>query len=346
MERALAGCVNKTTSAITTEAKNEYVISDTIRENLLAQVGKIIRIGTTEATYQYFRIGNSYGGGEKTETVNTTSNLFTAIKATTTDNEYLTGDLKSAEIIMYESQFLLTKQEITPMLKTTMLADRQTLSDAPYCMFCMPYNTSIIDNITCSADTYRRIASAITSKYSGSSHLYDIQLLPYCPFDYSFMNDNIYTPSTVQRQAIEKYSEGTGETIGYIYWPNKSSFTRNITLSIPSTEPKVESQTEFIRLQSPNYNGSFDFIPAKNGGVDYFNIDATYKPYTPYIHINPNFKGLYGSDFNDARGLICGGDFSLPNTSDQFSTYELNNKNYLNTFNRQIESMDLKNNFS
>ena len=47
-----------------------------------------------------------------------------------------------------------------------------------------------------------------------------------------------------------------------------------------------------------------------NQGIDSFDIECTYKPYNPYIHISPNYKGLYGKDFDDIRGLICGGDFS------------------------------------
>ena len=61
----------------------------------------------------------------------------------------------------------------------------------------------------------------------------------------------------------------------------------------------------------------------------------------PYIHINPNFGRLYGQDFDDARGLICQGDFSLPQTSEAWNTYELQNKNYQTQFNRQIDNMEV-----
>lgn len=78
-----------------------------------------------------------------------------------------------------------------------------------------------------------------------------------------------------------------------------------------------------------------------NDGVDFFNVDCSYKPFNPYIHINPNFKGLYGQDFNDARGLICGGDFSLPQLSSAWANYELNNKNYNEIFDREIQSLEI-----
>ena len=103
---------------------------------------------------------------------------------------------------------------------------------------------------------------------------------------------------------------------------------------------KVSNECDFYRLSSPNYNGQFEFSVAKNGSIDFFNVDYTYKPYQPYIHINPNFKGLYGSDFNDARGLICGGDFSLPMITSAWTDYQVSNKNYQNIFDRQIQNME------
>ena len=98
-----------------------------------------------------------------------------------------------------------------------------------------------------------------------------------------------------------------------------------------------------MRLCSPNYNGVFEFSPHKNGGIAYFNVDYQYKPYSPYIHINPNFGGLYGQDFNDGRGLILGGDFSLTTLTDAWKQYQIENKNYEAIFQSQIEMMEYQN---
>ena len=106
---------------------------------------------------------------------------------------------------------------------------------------------------------------------------------------------------------------------------------------------KIDNECNIYRLVSPNYQGEFEFSPVKNGGVDRFNVDCTYKPYNPYIHVNPDFGGLYGDDYNDSRGLICQGDFTVGMISDAFETYELNNKNYQQIFNRQIQNMDVSN---
>ena len=95
-------------------------------------------------------------------------------------------------------------------------------------------------------------------------------------------------------------------------------------------------------MNSPNYSASFDFSVAKNKGVNYWQIDCSYKPYQPYIHVAPGWGGLYGADFNDARGLICTGDFTIDIMSDKWQEYQINNKNYQEIFNRQIQTLDLQ----
>ena len=95
-----------------------------------------------------------------------------------------------------------------------------------------------------------------------------------------------------------------------------------------------------MRLASPNYSNFFDISIERNLGVEYVNVDCTYKPYAPYLHLNPNFKGLYGGDYDDVRGLICGGDFSIALTNDAWSTYQLQNKNYQSIFDRQIQQLE------
>ena len=106
---------------------------------------------------------------------------------------------------------------------------------------------------------------------------------------------------------------------------------------------KIDNQCNMYRLVSPNYQSDFEFSVAKNQGVNYFNVDCTYKPYNPYIHLNPDFKGLYGQDFNDIRGLVLNGDFSFGMIGDAFAQYEMQNKNYREIFDRQISNMDINN---
>ena len=109
---------------------------------------------------------------------------------------------------------------------------------------------------------------------------------------------------------------------------------------------KLANECDVLRLVSQNYSAIFEFSPAKSGGVDGFLADCTYKPWSPYIHILPKLKGLYGENFvaiDDARGLICGGDMSLPQLSNAWANYQLQNKTYQEMFDRQIKNMDVQN---
>ena len=109
---------------------------------------------------------------------------------------------------------------------------------------------------------------------------------------------------------------------------------------------KLANECDVLRLVSQNYSAIFEFSAAKSGGVDGFLADCTYKPWSPYIHILPKLKGLYGDNFvaiDDARGLICGGDMSLPQLSNAWADYQLQNKTYNEVFVREIKHMDVQN---
>lgn len=184
------------------------------------------------------------------------------------------------------------------------------------------------------------------AKAGTNAKVYDMQLLPYGPFG-DVWNDadiDIYQLSESQYQ-IQKYNTAKKNILFYVSLAN-FEITMNKTLTMPTHSNnedinyKVVNECDTWRLCSPNYNGAFEFNLAKNRGVTSFSIDISLKPYNPYIHINPVFGGLYGSDYNDARGLICGGDFSLPIIGDAFVQYELNNKNYQIAFDRQIQNLE------
>lgn len=127
-----------------------------------------------------------------------------------------------------------------------------------------------------------------------------------------------------------------------VYGTPESDYKFESMFNVPSDplDFKVKHETEFLRLTSPNYNGVFEFKSTSNDGISYFDVDYTYKPFQPYIHIAPNFGGLYGSDFDDARGLVLGGDFSLPTLTDNWQQYEINNKAYELSFKAQITNME------
>lgn len=144
---------------------------------------------------------------------------------------------------------------------------------------------------------------------------------------------------------VSIWYEVSGTThVSFILWARKASFSTQLEYNLNLKDSmKVESQCNFYRLTSPNYQGSFEFNVAKNGGsVAFFQAECTYKPYTPYIKVVPQFGFLYGANYGDQRGLVCGGDFSLPRFNSAWETYLLNNKNYQNIFNRDIQNLTLE----
>ena len=251
-------------------------------------------------------------------------------------------------------EFYLKAEEITSAeFKINLLATERVCGRLPYKMFCIPYSTdgnitikigsNPNDTIIMTQDLAISVAKAMSAKFTGTNSLFDIQLLPYCPDQNIIVNDHIIQipNSTSTTSFITDGDENNPQNIGAIYWCAENTGTFNISHAISVNNVKMDSITEMYRLASPNWNGQFEFNPAKNGGVQYLNVDYTYKPHMPYIHINPNFGRLYGEDFDDARGLICAGDFSLPQTSDAWNNYEIQNKNYQLQFQRDIESLEL-----
>ena len=245
----------------------------------------------------------------------------------------------------YEA-YRITLEQIPQQVTATISkpAARYHLEDQPYDMFAIPYSDDleIYKNGTKLFNANKSIAVNIATQITaatGSANVYDVQLLPYCPVRYCILADGTFDVKTAK---VDYVQDKNKNNIGIILWATTSSFTVNINKEITSTNPKIENMVDRWRLCSPNFNGQFEFSVAMNGGVDYFNVDCTYKPFNPYIHVNPNFKKMYGQDFNDARGLICAGDFSLPQVTNAWADYQLNNKNYENIFNREIQNLQVQ----
>ena len=221
--------------------------------------------------------------------------------------------------------------------------NRYHLKDAPYDMFILQYSNDIImkNNTTVYGKLPKITALSIIQALSQQlgSNLFDIQLLPYCPASGFNIINNTIDISAPNEKRYTEILQGE-KKVGALIWCAASSGSKVINLTIPVADKKISNETELYRLVSGNYSAAFEFSAAKNGGVSYFNIDYTYIPYSPYIHISPVFNELYGGNFKDARGLIDQGDHSISYMSDKWVEYQINNKNYLNAFNREIEHMD------
>lgn len=252
------------------------------------------------------------------------------------------GSISPYKRDLLECSFLLAAK-LTPASIELDGAEARLL-DAPYKMFAIPYgevnikrgNTNVM---TTNATTGMAIAQSISSKLSGT-WLYDLQLVPYCPFIKSAaITDGTIDLSVGFSAANYRYTDGTNTIIFFPEYSTVSDYA--IEHEIKVDDYKVDNQCDMYRLCSPSYDSVFEFNEAMNGGVNNFNVDFVYKPFSSYIHVNPNFGRMYGADYNDARGLICTGDFSLPSTTDQWEQYIRNNVNYEKSFNRQIENLEV-----
>lgn len=237
-------------------------------------------------------------------------------------------------------------------------SNRAKLEKEPFDMFAIPAHRLQFGDLTeySSPELCRKMVAQIIKglpKGESGTLLYDIQLVPYCPYDdYIFPAEGSISMAKIHNtETITNfetvYDTETGEH-GFILFMTNNEFRKTVftnTISVP-TEPleyKTANLSKMYRLCSPNYNGQFEFSATKNGGVQGWNIDFTYKPYSPYIRVAPIFGRLYGQDFGDARGLICGGDFSISQTNDVWEQYQLQNKNYQTIFDRQITNMEVNN---
>ena len=327
-------------------------------ETLLAERNKIIQVGST-----YYKINVTYEGRSyEYARVQASSALGSMFKQTINFVEDVVSQDAYFRIAALVPKYRVSYSEVTIESYTlTIPQDRIHLKDAPYDMFCMPFNAIPIEVGNTSAqvelvDEYFKFATVLAEKLG--SNLYDLQLVPYCPLPpkmlYGSAGDilirpKVYYSAELIPKAVQYFANGD-KKVGALFWCENSTFSTNLTfpkVSLPTdpVEFKVESECTFYRVCSPNYNGVFEISAAKNRGLSGFTADCSYKPFAPYIKVAPVFGGLYGESYGDARGLICGGDFSLPLISDAWEQYQINNKNYADIFARQIENMEVNNSY-
>lgn len=238
---------------------------------------------------------------------------------------------------MYEYKLSYTQVEYESTYKYNIAPTQSITVDAPYEIFAAPYydmqitiSNGVVVNHT------GRLAmnwfQDIVSKYSGVGATYDIQLVPYAPIDTTNWTDQV--TFTLKNTSNDNVAVGV--------FLQRASFNAElpVTLDIES-DNKIASETTLYRLVSPNGVGDYEFSPNKNGGLTSIHVDCTLKPHNPYIQVHPVWGWLYGNSVQeDFRGLICQGDFSLPVLTNEWATYELQNKNYQAIFDRQIQSQD------
>lgn len=339
-----------------TEFSSNNISSETLTRLLSFNVGDILKT-TTGQYWEITAINVTTGTNSKNITA---GSLYNDLAAICNNSGLFTGSPNehtfSTDIEFRKFKFTLTQRNDLQIQYSIPATDKLVTEDCPYDICVIPYNDFYLSYFpgsssgSLSAKYSRRDVALATASAIIKNHgslIFDVQLLPYFPIQslISTRNDIITADSTKQFTYIINSADNS--VLSYIFHVPNSQFTFNIEEKVivdeTSMDKKVKNQCYKYRLCSPNFDGYFDFSAAKNNGVDYFNVDCVYKPYSPYIHINPNFKNLYGKDFNDPRGLICGGDFSLTQIEDKWQEYQLQNKNYQEIFNRDIQNLELTN---
>lgn len=255
-------------------------------------------------------------------------------------------------------QLTLTEQNFKSLTVSLSPQSGAQTTNSPYNIFALPYGEFIVgisndgdlEYHTMDKDMSMRICMDLISKYSGTNAiLLDVQLLPYCPVTAirANMEDTskpIFLLSNLPSNSWTTITDSDQNVEGVVFYCTDTQHSFSIDYSIPVDDIKISNETEFCRLLSPNWNSMFEFAPAKNLGVEYFEVDYDLKPFQPYIHIAPkwNEAGLYGKRDKDAIGLICSGDFGLTMMSEAWATYERQNKNYQQIFDRQIQNLEVQ----
>lgn len=326
--------------------------NDTDFTALLNMKGKILEVGTNT----YYKIDydeTSYSQETFITEDKGTSNLYTTLQGIFKGYEkYVSGDGRY-KVIVSGTKIAL---KLTPVVEGEYTIDypaktgRLINKNAPFDLFCIPFSDDMkIKAASSEFQANKEFAMSIGSEIARNlgAACYDVQLLPFCPMTGFTIEDNgtTFNINSTDTKRTTFVKNANKENVYALFWSAASSGTKNIFKSDGTpyatvSDKKIENECDFYRLVSPNYNGQFEFSAAKNGGVRYFNVDYTYLPYSSYIHVNPDFGELYGQDFNDARGLICQGDFSIMYLSDAWVNYQVQNKNYNNIFDREIQNMD------
>ena len=105
----------------------------------------------------------------------------------------------------------------------------------------------------------------------------------------------------------------------------------------------VEKEGRMVRISSGSYASNMDLTPFLNNGLSRLETRLSVKPMGTIIYMQPDFAGLYGTNYVDKRGFIMQEDFSISRLDNAWVQFRYQNQNFMNTFNRQMQSMELNN---
>lgn len=333
---------------------------------------------STKGEYYRIKVKNR-GPDSKLVSVNYDSALGYKFREMANRADYLDGSEYRAPIGYVSATYSKYELSLEPLpdnaLSLNISPSRPHTNNAPYDILAIPVGNYQVQQIVeggyankgqnTSSATAFALAAAMSSTFS--SNLLDMQLLPYAPINSNFIlsTKNLrLEDSEAQNYAVLRGA--SDEVWATLFFVQEEDFTCKLLTDDPNPhynddnmlielmpfeipaartaeDVKVQNECKAYRIVSPNYASIFNINAAKNGGLKNLRADCTYKPFNPYIRIYPEFNLLYGSEFGDNRGMIISGDFSLPRTENAWIEYQLQNKNYLNIFDRRIENLEFNN---
>lgn len=339
------------------EMSEDYISASTaqIEESFLSEKGKIVRAGDL-----YYKVVIDYRDTfSETKSVSAASELGIKIAKIAAAIGGVTVNDNMIKISYSAPRYYRLFEHVDPDEATLPIPSTRTRTvDSSYDIIMIPagdYNLLAGGvSVDCSGELAMRFAAEIGQQ--PDTIVYDVQLLPYGalpegvamrPKEFSFDG----TTDAVDGIDYSFITTEDDKKVGLVLFLSSKDIYKRVYHDFTklrkagtALEKKVNNETTLVRLVSPNYDGRFEYNIEKIGDSRYYNIYCTYKPYQPYICVAPDFNGsLYGANYGDSRGLVCGGDFSLPRTIDQWLTYQLNNKNYQKIFDRQIQNMEVNN---
>lgn len=174
----------------------------------------------------------------------------------------------------------------------------------------------------------------LISAYSGTAgKLLDVQLVSYCPVD-EFIESYDSVNKRFNGGGCKERIDAGGTTAIFLYEVPYCSYSLFVPYTITVDDYKL-AQKKKIQITSPSGASVYDFSVAKNGGLTGFIIDVDIRPYASFHRIQPIFNLIYGTNYNDTRGLIYQEDMSLTVTTSAWETYKRQNINYMASFNAE-----------
>lgn len=205
---------------------------------------------------------------------------------------------------------------------------------------------SFTSDISNKATVYDAVNEFIRT-YSGESpNIIDVQMLPYCPISTlnGLVSDNEGTLEVTLNETLKYVWLKLGEVNKIpVFNVPFSDVKYRVPFGYDINDIKIDNTTTFARIVSHNYNGAFEFSPAKNEGIDGFDISMTLKPLDPFIHIAPVWGGLYAGQSNSSVGMAVTADMGWFMQSDSYFAFKRQNANNQLIFDRGIQSLEFGN---